>query len=722
MTKGNLKKDLLLISLFGGLAALVNLFRLPLFFEAEYVFGPFLVLLIAVFRGPMAGFLASVIASIPLVYAWGSFWPTLTFGLEALFVGYVYSLRRFNVILIVIAYWMLIGMPISWYSISQYELFLDSHRTSILIKQLTNAILYAHITVLLMYLPFIRKLLSQNKTIFTVSIKEHSSHLISSLLITLGILFFFINLVQNTSYFSEKFEQAHSTVHEKLIVKVNSIIDRNSTALNEFKFALTDVWFTDSSRGKKLLEFHHRQSDFKTMIIANTNADLLNSSPPELVNNIKAQGEVMNVKDRDYFYHAIDSDQVFISPGFVGRGFGNDLIVAMSVGVPNSDSGLPNIGVVEGSIYLRTMNEIISSVNLQDSNIDKVITDQNNNVLFATDRLNLTIMQNLSMSKGVDNFYDHNLVSIYLNGDKIGDVDYFINETQLDSGWKVVTLQDESYFAGIIEKNLIYFSISIVLVVLLSKLLAWAISRSWSYYMHRLNKLIDQGADFSGELKEFEGNENLPFEISNLYQEIKSSRLEILKMNKGLQQKVAERTDKLQKANAKLNNIVRKDALTQLENRYVFNELMKSIWSDCQQNLLPMSMLIIDIDHFKAINDNYGHPIGDKVLTQIAAELSPFKTDAVECLARIGGEEFCLLLKGLAHDEVTALAEKIRVHVENINFLIGSDKQTNITVSAGVATIDATKFTPTKLYQLADNALYEAKNAGRNQVKSIELV
>lgn len=94
MFNNNLKHDLIIIVSFGALAALVNMFRLPLFFEAEYVFGPFLVLLVTVFRGPSAGVLTSMIASVPLVVAWGSFWPTLTFGLEALFVGYVFSLRR----------------------------------------------------------------------------------------------------------------------------------------------------------------------------------------------------------------------------------------------------------------------------------------------------------------------------------------------------------------------------------------------------------------------------------------------------------------------------------------------------------------------------------------------------------------------------------------------------------------------------------------------------
>lgn len=619
------------------------------------------------------------------------------------------------------AYWLLIGMPVSWYSISQYELFLDSHRTSILIKQLANAILYAHVAVVLMYIPVIKKYLSIHKPEKTLSLKEQSSHLISSLLITLGILFFFVNFVQSTQYFKEKFNQIHLTAHEKLVFKVNSMVDKNKIALNEFKHSISKDWSNKQIVGEKLIEFHNRQPDFRTMIIADDNADLTHSSPPELVNNVIAQGEVMNVSDRDYFVNAIASNAVYLTSGFTGRGFGNDLIVGMSVGVPNSDSTLPNVGVIEGSIYLRTMREMIDNVNELEDNIDKIIVDQDNKILFFTNRLNLSLLDEISLQKGVDNFYDHELVSLFVVGKKIGESEYFFNETELSSGWKIITLQNESQYAEIIVNNLIYFSLSIILVVLISKLLAWAISRSWSYYMHRLNKLVDQGADFSSELAEFEGNGNLPLEVSNLYQEIKNSRLEIVKMNRELQDTVAERTDKLQIVNAKLNTMARQDALTKLDNRYVFNERMRSIWSECQQQLLPMSMLIIDIDHFKAINDNYGHPIGDKVLTQIAEILLAFKSEKVNCLARIGGEEFCLLLKGMNHLDVVKLANKIRMHVEAHSFSIGTNKQTQLTVSAGVATIDTTKFTPTKLYQLADNALYDAKNAGRNQVNAINL-
>jgi diguanylate cyclase (GGDEF)-like protein len=715
------KKDWMLVLFVGALGALVNTFRLPLFFEAEFVFGPFLVLLVAVFRGPVPGVLTSIIASMPLVVAWGSFWPTLTFGMEALFVGYIFAVKRFNVIMLVMMYWLFIGMPVSWYSIAQYELFLDSHRTSILIKQLTNAILYAHITALLMYLPTVRNYLSRQLTITAISIKEQSSHIISSLLISVGIVFFFVGLNQTINNAGERFSYEHDSKHNQLSFHLEHILDSKINAISEFRYTLSKVWQNSELREQSLLEFNQRHAEFKTMILADKDANLINSSPRELVTDVMQQNQSINVADRDYFKLAIDTQNTVVSPGFIGRGFGNELISAVSTGVPNAENPQQNIGVLEGSFVLDSLQEVHKYIQDVSPEVNAVLVDQTNHVLIASNDLAMNTLQTLNVSKAVDTFYDHDLVSIVQEDGSQSSEVYYFAESTFDFGWKLITFQNETRFADLIEKTLIAFAVSIVMLVLIAKLLAWTISHSWSYSMHRLNEMIERGNDFNGEIVEFEDNEHMPVEVNNLYQEIKRSRLENIKMNQQLQNTVAERTEKLQTANAKLNVMAREDALTQLENRRVFTEVMQELWLDCQKNLLSMSMLIIDIDHFKKVNDSYGHPAGDDVLVQLARELEKFKVPAVECLARIGGEEFCLLFKDMTHTEVIKLANEIRQHIEQVIFHVGAEKHIHITVSAGLATIDPTKFTPTKLYQLADNGLYEAKHAGRNQVKATEL-
>ncbi|TDR18359.1 diguanylate cyclase [Marinicella litoralis] len=667
------------------------------------------------------GLVASSLASLPLVLAWGSFWSTLTFGLEAVFIGLLCKNKRSNIVLTVIAYWLFIGMPISWYSISQYEDFLDSHRTTILIKQLANGILYAHLAALLLPLSPVSRFFSLAGKIRARSIKEQSSHLISSLLITLGILFFFYTLNQNFNNFSEKFAQSHIAKHNSLEYQLSLIMEDNQKAIAELKYTLARVWEDKQQRGEVLLDFNSRNPSFKTMVVANKSGDLINSSPPELVQNVLSQNESINIADRDYFNQVIENSHVYVSPGFVGRGFGRDLIVAVSTAVPAANDSTKNLGVVEGSFVLTSEKSLKQAINNMSDSVEAVLLDQNDQVLMSSEKLKLLSLSPFKLVPGVSKFYDHDLVNLVDgNGIKSDEV-YYIEESVFHWGWKLITLRNEQVHASVIEKSLILFAFSIVLVVLLSYLFAWLISHSWSYYMQKLIQLIDRGEDFEKELIEFEENDELPEEISKLYQEIKRSRLKITNMNQVLQNTVAERTEKLQLLNTKLNVMARQDALTKLDNRRVFNDSLNELWIECQRELIPLSMLIIDLDYFKKVNDTYGHPIGDQVLIYLGKELSQFKTDGVKCIARLGGEEFSMLIKGIEHKESIELAEKIRSHIAGLSISIGTDKFINVTVSIGVASIDATKFTSSKLYQLADNALYEAKHSGRNAVKHLEL-
>ncbi len=717
------RKDLLIICVVGVIAATVNLFRLPLFFESEFVFGPALVLLVAVFRGPWVGLLTSAIASLPLAMAWGSFWSTLTFGLEAWVVGYICAHKKINVMLVVIFYWLFIGMPISWYAISSYGQVLDSHRTSILIKQLTNGILYAHVTALLLYLPKIRKLLRRNVKQHMFSIKEQSSYVISILLITVGILFFFYAFNLTIKNSSDKFSIEHQMRHNSLATSMNLFLTRKISVLNEFKYTLASVWDNENRRAEFLLQFNSRYPEFKTMLVADAQANLIHSSPAALVANVKAQNESINISDRDYFKSAINSDEVYVSPGFIGRGFGNSIISAVSVGIPDLSNESQNVGVLEGSFILDSLNEFQRFVDVVGGDVVGLLLDQDGNVLLSSEGLVLKSLEPIEMQHVAASVYQNDLVSIKQDDSKdLENTYYYYGETQFDWNWKLITLQNESRYATVVEKTLVYFAIAIVLMVLIAELLAHLISHRWSYSMQKLNQMVESDEGFNGEITDFENNERLPAEVINLFHEIKNSRQEIESINKSLQDTVAERTEKLHLANIQLNKMARQDSLTQLENRRVFTETLNDLWAASQNNLQVLSMLIIDVDNFKKVNDTYGHPAGDAVLIQLAEALKTFKKPSIKSLSRLGGEEFCLLLVDCEHPDAEQLAEDIRHTIEQKTFLIGTDKRIHITISIGLASINATKYTADKLYQAADSALYEAKDAGRNAVKGVMLL
>jgi diguanylate cyclase (GGDEF)-like protein len=124
---------------------------------------------------------------------------------------------------------------------------------------------------------------------------------------------------------------------------------------------------------------------------------------------------------------------------------------------------------------------------------------------------------------------------------------------------------------------------------------------------------------------------------------------------------------------------------------------------------------MLDIDRFKAVNDRFGHPAGDEVIVHLAALASKCKRDS-DILARVGGEEFALLLPETLLSNAAALAERLRTAVARMP-LTGIAAGIGTTVSVGVATVDQTMTEFSNLMSAADRALYEAKRAGRNQVR-----
>lgn len=177
--------------------------------------------------------------------------------------------------------------------------------------------------------------------------------------------------------------------------------------------------------------------------------------------------------------------------------------------------------------------------------------------------------------------------------------------------------------------------------------------------------------------------------------------------------RLRENQRKLKAANARLREMVRTDALTGIQNRRAFDESLRQAWSLSARIGQPLSVLMVDIDHFKAINDEDGHDAGDEALKSIARTLRE-NIRASDLLFRYGGEEFAVLLPATQHDAALLVAEKLRKAV--------SDARHNgrsITVSIGLAT-DAAHAPGTPeaaLVHAADAALYRAKNAGRNRVE-----
>jgi diguanylate cyclase (GGDEF)-like protein len=161
-----------------------------------------------------------------------------------------------------------------------------------------------------------------------------------------------------------------------------------------------------------------------------------------------------------------------------------------------------------------------------------------------------------------------------------------------------------------------------------------------------------------------------------------------------------------------------RDALTDALNRKSFFEQLDADLAQTRQNDLELSVLMLDLDHFKQINDRHGHVAGDRVLRSVAIRAAQMvRTD--DLFGRYGGEEFIVLARGADAADAVALAERLRRAIESLPIDVIGDSLT-VTVSIGVATLSECEPTATaaELVELADSRLYGAKLAGRNRVCS----
>ncbi len=180
----------------------------------------------------------------------------------------------------------------------------------------------------------------------------------------------------------------------------------------------------------------------------------------------------------------------------------------------------------------------------------------------------------------------------------------------------------------------------------------------------------------------------------------------------------ALRGETLVEQNRELSELSETDQLTGVANRRVFDRDLEQLWKEHQQSRTPLALLIIDIDHFKRLNDTHGHINGDLCLRKAAEKLRKLM-QAHQSLARYGGEEFVVLLEGEGAFRATEVAERLRAEIQSMPILLaGTDnKPHHITISIGCATaIPRADLTPAKLFIAADKALYRAKREGRNRV------
>jgi diguanylate cyclase (GGDEF)-like protein len=207
-------------------------------------------------------------------------------------------------------------------------------------------------------------------------------------------------------------------------------------------------------------------------------------------------------------------------------------------------------------------------------------------------------------------------------------------------------------------------------------------------------------------------------------EELKLSQDSIARLNAVLEKTVEERTAELRKANEALSTLAGTDALTGIANRRRFDEVLELEWRRAERTKAYLSVIMLDVDFFKLYNDEYGHLEGDQVLRRIAGVLAAFARRSGDLAARYGGEEFVLILPGLGLQDAETVALAVVAEVRALGIPHSSGIGQVLTISAGVAALQPqAESEPDRdfLIREADKALYQAKAAGRNGVRTAGL-
>ncbi|GAA3946290.1 diguanylate cyclase [Allohahella marinimesophila] len=227
-----------------------------------------------------------------------------------------------------------------------------------------------------------------------------------------------------------------------------------------------------------------------------------------------------------------------------------------------------------------------------------------------------------------------------------------------------------------------------------------------------LNFMTENGQQIGSLVKLVLLSFALAYRIKVLREETEQARLEV---TLGLEQRVRERTLELEEANEKLQKLSSSDPLTGVYNRRYFTEQLAIEWKRAKRDGHPLSIIMIDIDHFKSFNDRFGHLVGDDCLRFLARHLSDAVCRPADMIVRYGGEEFAVVLPNTEENGARSVAIRIKQNLDQNLFQV-DEEQIRLTVSQGIATTvpqlgdEAYEM----LISYADQALYETKAKGRD--------
>ncbi|MBH5319809.1 GGDEF domain-containing protein [Paenibacillus sp. GSMTC-2017] len=486
-----------------------------------------------------------------------------------------------------------------------------------------------------------------------------------------------------TSYTAEKQSLLNTTLTlnyskaSKMSLTVDSLFKSMRASLRSTAQFLEDNVSTDYSEVQSHLEIVNDMNRYFNSILWIDESGVIRNIAPD---SIGIQGQTFTEK---ILKEDMEAKKSFVSSPYIGP-TGRLIIV---IGEPYFTKDGAFRGYIVGTIYLREeniLNEIIGAHGTDELNSYYFVVDREGHLIYHPDkaRLGEDVTPNPFVRKLISGQSGKGIV-INTRGKEFAAAYSYITEP----GWGIIqqtpTSSIKERLKDSVQKQIVYMLPPFLLLLLLSMWLAQLLVRPFVSLANIVND-FSEGKTISLPSLKSHWNREADF----------------------LNQTVTLAIQTIQMNNNKLAHRAVTDPLTGLSNRRALTELMEDMAVEGK----PYSLIVIDIDKFKGINDTYGHQAGDEVLKHLAGAISNSVRDGDSCF-RYGGEEFVILLPNTYEEDAFKMAEILRESTENTISPVGQA----ITISLGIAVYPTHSKSPDELFRMADKALYQSKNDGRNR-------
>lgn len=484
---------------------------------------------------------------------------------------------------------------------------------------------------------------------------------------------------------------------------------------------------------------------FLTMLVTDPAGNVVAAVPRlEELGLVENSGRGPKVSDRSYFTEPRATGEPYVSDVFQGRGFGRDPIIAISAPLLD-DEGNFN-GVVEASVDLASFWDL-RRLSLRWPEAETLIVDRFNRVIHSSRRGMYPVLEEITDQPIILKANENNPGESFrvLSTDDNGVQHEFVGSYGLtEHGWKVFVTIDSNIPDSNMRANFRVTALWALFTAILGVLLAIALHRRIGQPLSLLHELVTKfdSEDVDRLLKSGTRKRGIPDEFRQIFVEFRNLRrrlmVAITRQREALRESerlrveledvvserervIARRTAELERANQLLEREAKIDTLTALPNRRGLLEFLDRCWRICQRREEATSVILIDVDDYRACSDEYGRTAGDTALQEVATVIERNCRRTTDFAGRWDGTEFLVILCETDLDEAWQIAENIRatlehdVHKWNSN---GTGDAPPLTISAGVASTHPSHGTHdgTTLIDAAEQALKQGRSRGNNRV------